>query len=97
MPISEHDLIIPALRVMYHSPSREIQTSDLITEIANQFTLDGQDLTPLLNRNDVKYTQIVRNLKSHKTLNKMGLAIQIDGGFRLTQAGVDWLENNGFV
>lgn len=97
MPISENDLIIPALIVMYNSPNHQIQTSDLIDEIAIAFTLDNHDLTPLLNRNDEKYTQIVRNLKSHKTLRDLGYAIEIDGGFQLTGAGVTFLTTNGFV
>ena len=54
-------------------------------------------LSPLLNRNDEKYTQIVRNLKSHKTFIKKGLAEDIDGGFRITPAGAAWLEDNGFI
>lgn len=69
----------------------------LIDKISGQFALDNQDLSPLLNRNDEKYTQIVRNLKSHKTFIKKGLAEEIDGGFRITSAGVDWLEDNGFI
>lgn len=97
MAISENDLIIPALEEMYKSPNYEIQTSDLIDRIAARFTLDNHDLTPLLNRNDEKYTQIVRNLKSHKTLKEMGLAIEIEGGFKLTTKGRNFLKKYGIV
>lgn len=97
MAISENDLIIPALEEMYNSPNFEIQTSDLIDRIAARFTLDNQDLTPLLNRNDEKYTQIVRNLKSHKTLRDLELAVEIEGGFKLTAKGRNWLKRNGIV
>lgn len=97
MALSENQLIIPALLAMYNSPNYEIQTSDLIDDIANQFTLDGQDLSPLLNRNDEKYTQIVRNLKSHKTLLELGHVEEIEGGFRLTKDGVKFLKTYGFI
>lgn len=96
MSLSESQLVVPALIAMYNAGG-SIQTSDLIDEIAGQFVLDNIDLQPLLNRNDEKYTQIVRNLKSHKTLSDLGYAREIDGGFELTQAGEDWLENNGFI
>ncbi|NCD00125.1 MAG: hypothetical protein EOL95_10550 [Bacteroidia bacterium] len=97
MALSENQLIVPALLAMLNSPNGSIQTSDLINEISQQFVLDGQDLSPLQNRNDEKYTQIVRNLKSHKTFVKLHLAEEIDGGFRILPAGVDWLEANGFI
>jgi len=97
MAISENELIVPALLAMLNSPDFSIQTSDLIREIERRFQLDEQDLTPLQNRNDEKYTQIVRNLKSHKTFVKLHLAEEIDGGFRLLPAGAAWLEANGFI
>lgn len=97
MALSENQLIIPALLAMYESPNYEIQTSDLIDHISSQFSLDGQDLSLLLNRNDEKYTQIVRNLKSHKTLLELGHVVEIPGGFRLTKAGIKFLRTYGFI
>jgi len=97
MPLRESQLIVPALIAMLNSPNGEIQTSDLINEISNQFVLDAQDNQILLNRQDEKFTQIVRNLKSHKALRNRGYAEEIEGGFRILPAGVDFLEENGFV
>ena len=97
MPLSENQLVVPALIAMLNSPNGSILTSDLIDHISQQFVLDDRDLSPLLNRNDEKYTQIVRNLKSHKTFVNKGLAEEFEGGFRITPAGVDWLVDNGFV
>lgn len=97
MALSENQLIIPALIAMYESPGHEIQTTDLINQIADQFNLDQQDLTMLLNRNDEKYTQIVRNLKSHKTLAELGHAVEIPGGFRITPGGIRFLRRYGFI
>lgn len=82
---------------LLNSPNVSILTSDLIDQKSQQFTLDAQDLSPLLNRNDEKYTQIVRNLKSHKTFAKKGLAEEFEGGFRITPDGVDWLVEKGFI
>jgi len=97
MALSENQLVVPALLAMLNSPNGSILTSDLIDHISGQFALDNQDLSPLLNRNDEKYTQIVRNLKSHKTFVKKGFAVEFEGGFRITPDGVDWLEDNGFI
>ena len=97
MSLSENQLVVPALLAMLNSPNGSILTSDLIDHISEQFTLDNQDLSPLLNRNDEKYTQIVRNLKSHKTFVKKGFAVEFEGGFRITPDGVNWLVENGFV
>jgi len=96
MPLSENQLVVPALIAMYKAGG-SIQTTDLIITIASELTLDDVDLQPLLNRNDEKYTQIVRNLKSHKTLSDLNYAIEIDGGFRLTNIGEKWLRENGFI
>ena len=97
MPISENQIVVPALIAMYNSGNHEIQTSALITYISRLFTLDAHDLAPLAGRNDENYTQIVRNLKSHKTLRDLGYAVEIVGGFRLTPAGIAWLTANGLI
>ena len=97
MALSENQLIVPALLAMQNSPNGSILTTDLIAEIRNQFELDAQDLTPLQNRHDVKYTQIVRNLKSHKIFLKLHLAEEIEDGFRILPEGTNWLKANGFI
>lgn len=96
MPLKESQLIVPALIAMVNRKNGFISTTDLIDEIASQFNLDGQDTSPLLNRNDEKYTQIVRNLKSHKTFVKNGYAVEENDGFRITTAGAKFLGDNGF-
>jgi hypothetical protein len=35
-----------------------------------------------------RYTQIIRNLKSNKTLLKKGLATHVPGGFKITRKGL---------
>ena len=41
MPLSENQLVVPALLAMLNSPNGSILTSDLIDRISQQFALDG--------------------------------------------------------
>ena len=87
MPIfSESDLIIPALEVIAEHPDG-IDTSELLSLLRRQLKPTGDDLEILAGRNDDKFSQKVRNLKSHDTLEKKGLAIFVDGRFHITPAG----------
>ena len=97
MPIKENEIIIPALVAMAESPNGEITTTNLISYIQSKFHLDEQDQEYLQNRNDQKFSQIVRNLKSHKTLRDKGYAEEIDGGFRILPPGRQFLEDNGLI
>ena len=83
---SELDLIIPALEVIAAHPDG-IDTSELVSLLRRQLKPTGDDLEILAGRNDDKFSQKVRNLKSHDTLEKRGLAIFVDGRFHITQAG----------
>ena len=47
----------------------------------------GDDLEILAGRNDDKFSQKVRNLKSHDTLERRGLATFVNGLYHITQAG----------
>ncbi len=63
MALSESQLIVPALIAMLNSPGGQIQTSDLIEKVADQFVLDNHDLQILDGRNDEKFTQMVQKFK----------------------------------
>ena len=97
--ISEADLIIPALNAMNASPNGTITTTDLITVLTNSMSPTGEDLNILENRNDTKFSQKVRNLKSHNTM--IGLAIHTpsatqreSGTFTITTDGQAYLAGN---
>ena len=45
-----------------------IKTSSLIDEVRSKMKPSGEDLEILDNRNDDKFSQKVRNIKSHKSL-----------------------------
>jgi hypothetical protein len=79
---SGSDLIVPAVAIIAAHPDG-IGTSELSTLLRRQ----GEDLEPLKKRADDKFSQKVRNLKSHKTLEKLGLAVHEFGLWRITELG----------
>jgi hypothetical protein len=83
---SESDLVIPALEIIAAHPDG-IDTSGLLSLLRRQLKPTGEDLEILAGRNDDKFSQKVRNLKSHDTLEKKGLATFVDGRFHITPAG----------
>ncbi len=83
---SESDLVIPALQIIAASPDG-IGTSELLSLLRRQLKPTGDDLEILAARNDDKFSQKVRNLKSHDTLEKRGLAIFVDGLYHITPTG----------
>jgi hypothetical protein len=85
------DLWKYALLVMVQQPNMEIATSKLIDELPNYIVVpaEGRDINT--SRGDTKFSQLVRNLKSHKTARTnfiyWGYAEDIPGGFRATEMG----------
>lgn len=94
--IRERDLIVPALRAAARRPDGFISTSDLIAELEKEFEPAGEDAEILDNRNDSKFSQIVRNLKSHKnnstSMFKKGYAEEEEDGLRITDKGREFLD-----
>ncbi|HTV30932.1 MAG TPA: hypothetical protein VMF32_24570 [Xanthobacteraceae bacterium] len=85
--IPEGELVIPTLELLYAAPDGEMLTADIIVALVRRFRPEGEDNAILDNRADTKFTQKVRNLKSHKTLLAAGLATHTYRGFRITEAG----------
>jgi hypothetical protein len=63
-----------------------MKTTEIIEAIEAKFAPVGEDGEILQGRQDTKFSQKVRNLKGHKTLESAGLAEVIYRGFRITQA-----------
>jgi len=86
-----------ALLVMATKPTGEISTSDLIAELPNYIQVPEESQGGLVGRTDNKFSQIVRNLKSHKTVKTnfiyQGYAESIPDGFRITQRGRDFVKS----
>jgi hypothetical protein len=90
--IPEPALIVPALELLNASPDGEMPTTDLIAGLENSLGPKGEDNAILDGRHDTKFSQKVRNLKSHKTLERRGLAERTHLGFRITAAGRNYLK-----
>lgn len=89
------DLWKYALLIMSVAPEGEISTTDMIAEMPGYVHLSDEHLAANESRKDSKFSQIVRNLKSHKTtktnLIYQGYAQDIAGGFKITQKGLDFV------
>jgi hypothetical protein len=85
--IPEPELVIPTLELLDGAPNGEMKTTAIIAALDNMFGPEGEDNEILEGRHDTKFSQKVRNLKSHKTLEKAGLAEAVYRGFRITSAG----------
>jgi|TARA_Y100000294_G_C8558617_1_gene338121 RNA polymerase sigma factor (sigma-70 family) len=87
---SESEILPVAVKVIKNSPSG-IDTKDLIKKLRTELKPDGEDTIVLINRMDDKFSQKVRNLRSHKTLEKKNLAIFKDDKYFITEKGSDYL------
>ena len=93
MAITETELILPALYSLAKATDRKLTTTELINGLRLLLKPQGEDLKPLLNRNDDKFSQKVRNLISHKTLEKLNY-VEVRGGFLvLTDEGLQYLKD----
>lgn len=91
--ISESDLILPALYILNKEPVGYINTTNLIKKLTVIMRPTGDDAKILAGRKDTYFSQIVRNLKSHDTLEKKGYATYTKGqGYKLTSEGKKLVE-----
>lgn len=89
------DLWKYALLIMSVRSDGEITTTGLIDEMPNYVRLSDDHMAVNESRKDSKFSQIVRNLKSHKTSKSnfiyQGYAEDIKGGFRITSKGMEFV------
>ena len=85
--IPESDLVLPALFFMSLEKDGKISTSKLIKDLEQLFQPSGLDTLILAGRNDTRFSQRVRNLKSHNTFERYGYAESINRGFQITSKG----------
>lgn len=91
--ISERDLILPSLYLM-RAHGGTIAVTNLIAELRKLMNPPAEDMELLENRNDDKFSQKVRNLKSHNTLAGMGYATHANRSFTITEQGEQYLDEN---
>jgi transcriptional regulator with XRE-family HTH domain len=99
--ISERDILGPALDYLNDAPGGFMTTSDLIEALENQFAPEGEDAEILEHRSDTRFSQIVRNIVSHRksatnligagyaTYDKARRGLQITDKGRLFLTGAD--------
>lgn len=98
--IHERDLLIPALRAIEGEPNGQITTTKLIEVLEEEFRPQGEDAKILDGRRDTKFSQIVRNLVSHKgsrtSMFKKGYAVHIEQteSIRITDAGREFINQS---
>ncbi|MHC5307540.1 KilA-N domain-containing protein [Bartonella sp. LJL80] len=77
-------------------PDGFITTSELIDEFPNYITVPEDTKEILKGRNDSKFSQLVRNLKSHKASKTnfiyQGYAEDVKGGFKVTDKGIAFIK-----
>lgn len=87
----KNDIWKYALLIMAQKSNHQISTTELIAELPKYITIPEKSLEILEGRKDSKFSQLVRNLKSHKTSKTnfihKGYAKDIRGGFELTDKG----------
>ncbi|WP_209121089.1 hypothetical protein [Alkalihalobacillus sp. BA299] len=92
---SEKDLILPALKHIFLAG--KMTTSELIDALSIELKPAGRDLEKLKNRKDTHFSQKVRNLKSHNTLENTGYAIHNGDFWQLTPKGIHYVLKQGMI
>ncbi len=104
---SESELILPSL-YMLDLAGGFIKTADLIVSLETRLLPTGSDARIISGRSDTYFSQKVRNLVSHRTLDHLGLAEYIaeQNGLKITPKGkshlvanqltIDYLMENNF-
>ena len=89
---TENELIPYALKIIKEHKDG-IDTTNLIAKLRQIMKPDGDDAEILSNRSDDKFSQKVRNLKSHKNLEKKKLVDYKNNNFFIRQEGLNFLED----
>lgn len=99
--ISEADILLPTLRILGAQPNGAMTTTDLITELTEIMKPQGEDAEILEGRHDTRFSQIVRNMVSHKgtpgNIIAEGFAVHLGkrDGLQITDAGKLHLQSEG--
>lgn len=81
----ENDIIPMVMKILQRRGS--VTTSYLVANVPDMLPLTPVDKEILRSRNDARITQIIRNLISHRTLERRGLATYRDGANFITKKG----------
>jgi hypothetical protein len=96
--VTKRDLILPALWCIGQSKNKTISTTNLQRCLRDLLHPSGEDLEILKGRRDDKFSQKVRNLRSHETLESLGFATyesrSKNGYWTITDQGDVFLQDN---
>jgi len=92
--ITEKELILPSLYLLNIEENKTLSTTDLISKLRVLLKPDDEDLEIISGRSDDKFSQKVRNLKSHNTLTNSNFCTYQDNQFTLTDIGEEYLIRN---
>ena len=99
--IWEKDLLLPALKIINDAWNNWISTTELSNNLRALLNPSGEDLQILNWRADDKFSQKVRNLKSHKTLEKKGFvrceSSNETSKFYITEEWKQYLQENNDI
>lgn len=100
--LREPEARILALKIAARKHGREASTSEIKRELPRIYPLSDLDLAPSkTRRREQHWQQIVGNVISHlETPNSVfvqGYAVRTPNGLRVTEQGVDYLNNMGFA
>jgi transcriptional regulator with XRE-family HTH domain len=91
--IKERDTYLPVLKILDDTPDGFMKTAELILALEEWFAPHGEDAEILKGRSDTKFSQIVRNIVSHRTVSKNLIGAgwaeydRVKRGLRITKAG----------
>jgi hypothetical protein len=85
--VTDYNLIAPALSVINLEKNNTISTSKLIDNLKKNSIISETEKIILKNRSDDKFSQKIRNLISHKVLEKYNLAKASKNKIELTNHG----------
>jgi hypothetical protein len=88
--VTESDLVIPALQALEQAGSVGLTTAELQPILRGALKPMGQDLIQLEGRSDDRFSQKVRNLRSHERLERENLATFDGKRYHITAAGRDY-------
>ena len=87
----EQDILVPMLAILvklHEESGLPVSMSTWRQSAKQTLHLSTEDMGPLLNRTDTKLDQLMRNIKSHNTMRKLGWVIEITGGTIPTERGM---------
>lgn len=93
MVYSESDLVLPSLQALCEHDKPGLSTAELQPILRSRLRPKGEDLDTLEGRHDDKFSQKVRNIKSHNRLSRDKLAVFKNNRHFITNTGRNFVQD----